>query len=151
MQTYLFFVFVVIFSVTTSASFKSSSSSNWRGAVGKPAKFNSPKPIKSGTYVIENQFTGAKYVGRSTNIQKRIEQHNKGVGSKWTAQSGDGWKLVKTYKGNNIATENAITRGVMRNEGIAHVRGGSYCKSFYPREEFRAIKNAHGFTNNGSS
>ncbi len=59
------------------------------------------------------------------------------------------WKLLKTYKGNNAKTENAITKGVMRNEGIANVRGGSYCKTQYPRSEFRAIKRANGFTNHG--
>ncbi len=106
---------------------------------------------KSGTYVIKSKSTGAKYVGRSANIPKRIEQHNSGSGSKWTSRMGNkgDWSLVKSYKGNNAHTENAITKGVMRNEGIASVRGGSYCKTHYPKAEFRAIKSANGFTNNG--
>lgn len=122
------------------------------GKAGRPSAGKSTKPakvIKSGTYVIENQHTGMKYVGRSSNIKQRIEQHNQGSGSQWTAMSGDGWKLVKAYKGNNDATENAITRGVMRNEGIQNVRGGSYCKVYYPKHEFRAIKRANGLTNHG--
>ena len=112
----------------------------------KPTKFH-----KSGTYVIANEATGKKYVGRSSDIPKRIEEHNSGSGAQWTSgDKGPGnWKLVKTYAGNNNTVENAITRGVMRNEGIANVRGGSYCKTYYPREEFQAIKAAHGFTNNG--
>jgi predicted GIY-YIG superfamily endonuclease len=105
--------------------------------------------VKSGTYVIENRFTGQKYVGRSNNIQQRVEQHNSGRGAIWTSEAGPGWKLVKVYKGNDNATENAIARGVMRNEGIENVRGGSYCKSYFPRDEFQAIKAANGFTNFG--
>ena len=56
---------------------------------------------------------------------------------------------MKAYKGNDNATENAITKGVMSNEGIENVRGGSYCKTYYPQHEYRAIKKANGFINNG--
>lgn len=86
--------------------------------------------VKSGTYVIENKYTGQKYVGRSSNVAQRLEEHNSGRGAVWTAEAGPGWKLVKLYEGNDNATENAITRGVMRNEGIENVRGGSYCRPY---------------------
>jgi predicted GIY-YIG superfamily endonuclease len=123
------------------------------------SKFNAPKQTssstsniqhKSGTYVLQNSVTKEKYVGRSSNIYERVKQHNSGRGANWTSNSPGVWKVVKTYAGNNNATENAITKGVMRNEGIANVRGGSYCKEWYPRSEFQAIKKAHGFTNNGN-
>jgi predicted GIY-YIG superfamily endonuclease len=104
---------------------------------------------KSGVYVLKNTVTSQKYVGRSSDIPARVQQHNSGHGAKWTNTDKGTWQVVKTYAGNNAATENAITKGVMRNEGIANVRGGPYCKTYYPREEFRAIKAAHGFTNNG--
>lgn len=108
-----------------------------------------PKRIhKSGTYVIENKSNGKKYVGRSSDIQKRLKQHNSGSGSKWTGNFSGKWTLVKTYKGNDNNTENKIAKGVMRNEGIENVRGGSYCKTYYPKHEFRAIKKANGFVNN---
>ena len=87
---------------------------------------------KSGTYVIQNKTTGQKYVGRSDNIPKRIKQHNSGQGANWTSGCEGKWSLVKTYAGNNNTVENNITRGVMRNEGIVNVRGGSYCKEYYP-------------------
>ena len=105
--------------------------------------------IKSGTYVIENKYTGLKYVGRSSNINKRIAQHNAGTGAKWTQQSGRGWELVKAYKGNTNAMENAVAKGVIRNEGFANVRGGSYSQPSYAPKTFRAIKVVNGFTNNG--
>ena len=104
---------------------------------------------KAGTYVIENSKTHKKYVGRSSDISKRLKQHNSGTGAKWTHGEGN-WNVVKTYAGNDNITENNITRGVMRNEGIVNVRGGSYCKEYYPTAEFRAIKKANGFTNYGN-
>jgi predicted GIY-YIG superfamily endonuclease len=106
---------------------------------------------KAGTYVIQNSATKEKYVGRSSNISKRVKQHNSGQGAKWTNIPVGKWNVVKTYAGNNNRTENAITKGVIRNEGFAHVRGGSYSKEYYPRDEFRAIKKANGFTNDGSA
>uniref|UniRef100_A0A7S0ST22 GIY-YIG domain-containing protein n=1 Tax=Chromulina nebulosa TaxID=96789 RepID=A0A7S0ST22_9STRA len=123
----------------------------YTASTGKANKQNSSiaKPVsKSGVYVAKSNNTGKTYVGRSSDIPKRIEQHNSGQGAKWTSKTND-WKVVKVYKGNDNATENAITKGVMRNEGIANVRGGSYTKSYYPKSEFRAIKKANGFTNNG--
>ena len=116
----------------------------------KSTHAHSSKPrLNSGTYVIESKQTGAKYVGRSSNISERVKQHNSGNGAKWTDKSGSDWKIVKVYPGNNNATENAIAKGVIRNEGFANVRGGAYTKTYYPKEEFRALKNPNGFTNNG--
>ena len=106
---------------------------------------------KEGVYVIQNSFTGNKYVGKSSNIPKRIEQHNNGRGANWTNSKTGNWTLVQTYPGNTHKVENAITKGVIKNEGFANVRGGSYCKVHYPTKEFRAIKLAHGFKNYGNS
>jgi len=102
---------------------------------------------KAGTYVLQNNVTKEKYIGRSGDIAKRVAQHNTGRGAKWTNTPVGQWNVVKTYAGNNNTTENAITKGVMRNEGIASVRGGSYCQEHFPAAQFRAIKKANGFTN----
>lgn len=59
-------------------------------------------------------------------------------------------QVGKLLKSTHNATETAITKGVMRNEGIANVRGGPYTKTHYPITEFRAIKDANGFTNLGN-
>lgn len=124
-------------------SAKSKSGANSKSSASKPQ-------LNCGTYVIQKSDTGQKYVGRSSDVARRVEQHNAGNGAKWTAEAGAGWEIVKVYPGNNNATETAITKGVMRNEGIANVRGGPYTKTHYPITEFRAIKNANGFTNLGN-
>lgn len=109
------------------------------------AKPASRKFHKSGTYVIENKKEGKKYVGRSSDIQKRLKQHNSGTGAKWTSNSSGKWNIVKTYKGNDSVTEHKIVRGVMRNEGVENVRGGPYTKTQYSQHELRAIKRAIEF------
>lgn len=130
---------------TSTSNQKKRSGANFNSRTSTASKTSTNKIHKAGTYVIENKKEGKKYVGRSSDIQKRLKQHNSGTGAKWTSNSSGEWTIVKTYKGNDSTTEKKIMRGVMRNEGFENVRGGPYTKTHYSQHELKAIKNANEF------
>lgn len=107
-----------------------------------PKKNNEANSLKSGTYVIQNQKTGNIYVGRSKDIEKRVQQHNRGTGAKYTAREGPHWKLVRTVKGNNNRVENSVVNKYIRIFGLKNVRGGPYCARYYSRRAMENIERA---------
>lgn len=67
------------------------------------------------------------YIGKSTNINRRMKQHFKGKGSSWTRL----YKPVKIYelrKNCDDFDEEKITLQYMKKFGINNVRGGSYSR-----------------------
>ena len=65
------------------------------------------------------------YVGRSSNIERRVIQHHKGSGSSWTRKYPVN-KLLRVYKNCDPYDEDKYTLKLMDKYGIENVRGGSY-------------------------
>lgn len=74
-------------------------------------------------YVLQLE-KGKYYVGKTNNLQRRIQQHIDGIGSYWTKK----YKFVnvsETFKG-DIFDEDKTVKIYMSKYGIDNVRGGSY-------------------------
>lgn len=79
------------------------------------------------------------YVGKSDDIQNRLNQHKSGKGSAWTKL----YKPIKVYetkKINSIHDETNATLDLMKKYGIDNVRGGAYCQIDLPDEIESSIK-----------
>lgn len=66
------------------------------------------------------------YIGRTSNVERRFEQHMNGDGAKWTFLH----KPINIHEIREIKSDNdedTITREYMKEFGIYNVRGGSYC------------------------
>jgi len=70
---------------------------------------------------------GNFYVGKSGNIPQRLKAHFKGRGSVWTKHFRP-VKVVDIVENKTLFTEDIITKQLMFQYGIPHVRGGSYCQ-----------------------
>ncbi len=71
---------------------------------------------------------GHYYIGCTTNVQKRFQEHKNGQGSSWTHKYHPK-KIIECKLGGYIE-ENALTKSYMIKYGIKNVRGGSYCNIF---------------------
>ena len=68
---------------------------------------------------------GKWYVGKTTDIMKRYQQHLNGSGSAWTSK----YTPVSLVESRPIASshdENNVTKDYMKKYGVENVRGGSY-------------------------
>lgn len=71
----------------------------------------------------ENKY----YVGKSTNINKRLKQHFKGKGSSWT-KIFKPQQIYEIRRNCDEFDEEKITLQYMKKFGINNVRGGSYTR-----------------------
>jgi hypothetical protein len=87
---------------------------------------------------LENNFW---YVGRSRNCEKRFEEHQKGVGAKWT-------KLHKPIRifcsllELDLNHETRLTIQLMIIYGADKVRGGIYNRLIYTAETLNKLNNS---------
>jgi putative endonuclease len=58
-------------------------------------------------YVLVQESSGNRYIGFSSDLRKRLEQHNRGRGSTYTKR-GDKWQLV--YYEAFVSKEDAMLR-----------------------------------------
>lgn len=75
-------------------------------------------------YVLELD-QGKFYVGRTDDLDRRLDQHRSGKGSAWTKM----YKMIgvlETYETGSRFYEDMITKEMMFKHGIDNVRGGSY-------------------------
>jgi len=80
----------------------------------------------STVYVLQ-LANGCYYVGKTSDLDRRVAEHQRGEGSAWTkahpvegvvsAVPGDGW------------VEEKVTLLMMKQHSVENVRGGSYCKT----------------------
>ena len=66
------------------------------------------------------------YIGRSSNLERRFEQHMKGEGAKWTFLH----KAINIHESRplvNDEDEDILTLEYMKQYGIYNVRGGQFC------------------------
>lgn len=75
-------------------------------------------------YVLKLQ-KGKWYVGKTTDIMKRYQQHADGKGSAWTSKYPP-VSLVESKPVLSPHDENNITKDYMKNYGVENVRGGAY-------------------------
>ena len=69
--------------------------------------------------------SGKYYVGKTDNLDRRIEQHMSGRGAAWT-QKYKPVAVEKTYKNAGQFDEDKVTKEYMAKYGIENVRGGTY-------------------------
>ena len=65
------------------------------------------------------------YVGRTNNLEKRLERHRKGEGSEWTIKHPM-IKCIHSFETLDNLDEDKIVLGYMTLYGIDNVRGGSF-------------------------
>jgi len=79
------------------------------------------------------------YVGRTSNVERRFEQHVSGDGAKWTFLH----KPINIHEIREIESDNdedTITREYMKQFGIYNVRGGRYCAVEFKPWHIKEIK-----------
>jgi cellular nucleic acid-binding protein len=76
-------------------------------------------------YVLELR-SGKYYVGTTTDVDRRYEEHASGKGSIWTRQYKP-LSILETRRANSIFDEENVTKEYMMKYGIENVRGGPFC------------------------
>ncbi len=79
---------------------------------------------KIGIYVLKLE-NHKYYVGRSGNVQDRIEAHIQGNGCEYTKRNKVK-KVLEIIETEDLFEEDKVTKRYMSKYGIEHVRGGSY-------------------------
>jgi predicted GIY-YIG superfamily endonuclease len=83
-------------------------------------------------YVLE--LTNKKYyVGKTSDIMRRYEEHKNGKGSAWTSKYKP-LKMLLCRPLESVHDENNVTKDFMKKYGIEHVRGGSYTQMVLPAD-----------------
>ena len=80
------------------------------------------------------------YVGRTNDVQRRIEEHIKGIGSMWTKKHKV-LKLLKVIENCNSFDEDKYVKMLMKEHGIANVRGGAYSQITLLPDQIKSIQN----------
>jgi hypothetical protein len=72
---------------------------------------------------------GKFYVGSSTDVDRRFQQHLDGVGSEWTRLHAPACRAPQILETNaSLLDEDKFTKKLMIEHGVDNVRGGSYCQ-----------------------
>jgi len=86
------------------------------------------------------QCEGGKwYVGKTTDVMRRFEEHKTGKGSAWTNK----YKPVRLVECRTITSdhdENNVTKDLMKKYGVENVRGGIYAQVVLPDEYVNVLK-----------
>lgn len=79
------------------------------------------------------------YVGRTSDLAKRIEYHKNGNGSAWTKKYGF-VKLMKSMVIDSPFYEDMMVKMMMQKYGIENVRGGSYSQIWLPKDQYLSLQ-----------
>jgi cellular nucleic acid-binding protein len=78
------------------------------------------------------QLEGGKYyVGKTSDVMKRFEQHKTGAGAAWTKKYKP-TRMIECRALTSDHDENNVTKDYMKKYGINNVRGGSYTQVSLP-------------------
>lgn len=89
-------------------------------------------------YVLQCE-SGKYYVGKTTDVMRRFEEHKAGKGSAWTKK----YKPVRLTECRSVTSdhdENNVTEDLMKKYGIENVRGGIYTQINLPEEYTNVLK-----------
>jgi predicted GIY-YIG superfamily endonuclease len=67
------------------------------------------------------------YVGKTRDLETRINAHKKGNGAEWTKQH----RVIKILETHDVVSEHDetnLTKELMKKHGVDNVRGGAYCQ-----------------------
>jgi len=78
------------------------------------------------------------YIGKSTNLQKRLKQHFKGRGATWTRLYHP-IEIYEIRRNCDVFDEEKITLQYMKRYGINNVRGGSYSRIQLDKYELNQV------------
>jgi cellular nucleic acid-binding protein len=81
-------------------------------------------------YVLQLE-SGKYYVGKTSDVMKRFEQHKTGVGAAWTKKYKP-TRMIECRVLTSDHDENNVTKDYMKKYGINNVRGGSYTQVSLP-------------------
>lgn len=81
-------------------------------------------------YILQLQ-NGKYYVGKTTDIDRRYEEHKSGRGSSWTSKHKP-VKILEVRPVKDAHDENNTTKDLMKKYGVDNVRGGSYTQIELP-------------------
>jgi predicted GIY-YIG superfamily endonuclease len=84
-------------------------------------------------YVLEC-VKGKYYVGRTSNLERRLEQHKNGHGGAWTKKYPM-VRLVEQFEAESGFDEDKTTLEYMETHKVDNVRGGTYCQIQLPDEQ----------------
>ena len=79
------------------------------------------------------------YVGKTTDVMKRFNQHKTGNGSVWTKLHSPK-KILECRPLINDHDENNVTKDYMKKYGVENVRGGAYTQTSLP-ESVKSVLN----------
>ena len=88
-------------------------------------------------YVLQLQ-NGKYYVGKTTDMNRRYEEHKSGKGSSWTSKHKP-VKILEVRPVKDAHDENNTTKDLMKKYGIDNVRGGSYTQVELPESAREVI------------
>lgn len=95
----------------------------------------------SGCSIYILKLRGSKYyVGKTSNIEKRMAQHKRGSGSSWTKKHPVE-KLLRVFHNCDPYDEDKYTLKLIDLYGVESVRGGSYVKPVLSPEDIESITN----------
>jgi len=93
---------------------------------------------KTNVYVLKLEH-GCYYVGKSSNVNARYQQHLKGTGAVWTKLHRP-IKIMVIYKDVSPYFEDAITKEYMSKYGVNKVRGGSYVTEVLSSDVLKSLE-----------
>lgn len=79
------------------------------------------------------------YVGKSEDVQKRINEHWDGYGSSWTKYYKP-LDVINVYDMISETQEDSVTIDLMKKHGIDNVRGGSFVKFELPDYQVKTLE-----------
>jgi hypothetical protein len=86
------------------------------------------------------ELTNKKYyVGKTTDVMRRYEEHKSGKGSAWTSKYKP-VKMLECRPLESVHDENNKTKDLMKKYGIEHVRGGIYTQMVLPSDVLSVLQ-----------
>ena len=90
-------------------------------------------------YVLQCE-KGKYYVGKTSDVMRRFEEHKSGKGSAWTSKYKP-TKLIECKAITSPHDENNTTKDYMKKYGIDNVRGAGYCQVVLPEGIVSLLQN----------